>query len=537
MSDSKNALSVSGIGSGEGGLSLSGSGRGGGGGGIGVSYGRGAGVGTSGLGGIGYSGKGTGAKIGRGAYARQSGFVEPQRQSEGYRDYGINRWTNAADDRFSTFAIDVDTGSYTLARRKLEGGELPLPEAVRVEEFMNYFRYSYSEPIDGPFAVHLEAAPNPFSAEPERVLLRVGLQARSLAGAERKPVHLTFLVDVSGSMNRADRLPLVKRTLEVLTNNLRAGDTVALATYAGRVAKILDPTGVEQKGRILEAIEALNAGGSTAMSSGIDLAYELAHKNFKPGEVNRVIILSDGDANVGRTSHEAILDQIAGHVKRGITLSTVGFGVGNYQDVMMEQLANRGNGNYHYVDRLEEAHRIFGDQLGGTLEVIAKDVKIQVDFHPEAVKRYRLIGYENRDIADKDFRNDSVDAGEIGVGHTVTALFEVELDERADTSAIATLRVRHKAPDGEVAREAAFALERSQIKLNIDAASTDFSFVAAVATFAELLRESPHVVGLNPAQVEALASKSAGSSPDRREFLRLVGLARPMLEARFNTVR
>lgn len=470
----------------------------------------------------------------RGPYGH---FQEPRRQGEGYGDYGINPWVDAKKEAMSTFGVDVDTGSYTLSRRKLTGGELPVPDGVRVEEFLNYFRYSYPEPVDGPIGVHLEAAPSPLADDPNHLFMRVGLQARSLAAHTRKPVHLTFLVDVSGSMNRPNRLPLAKRTLEVLTNNLREGDTVALVTYAGRVEKVLEPTSVEYKGRILEAIESLRAGGSTAMGSGIELAYELASKNFVAGHVNRVIILSDGDANVGRTGHSEILKQIEGYVQKGITLSTVGFGVGNYQDERMEQLANRGNGNYSYVDRLEEAHRIFGDQLGGTLEVVAKDVKIQVEFNPDVVARYRLVGYENRHIANKDFRNDAVDAGEMGVGHTVTALFEVELIEEADIADVATVRVRHKEPDGVEAAEAAFPLLLSQIHQRFDDASKDFAFIVATAAFAELLRESPHAQGISVAALEELATGAAGNHGDRREFLGLVGRAKPMLLARQDAVR
>ncbi|MFU8804748.1 MAG: vWA domain-containing protein [Bradymonadaceae bacterium] len=535
--DSMHALGNEGSSAGEargiGGLGLSGAGRGGGGEGFGRvgGLGRAEGRVTGGMGmrGLGSSGAGRVGPHGR--------FQEPRQYNEGYKNYGINAWVRASEDRLSTFGADVDTGSYTLARRKLQSGEMPVAKGVRVEEFLNYYRYDYPEPDEGPIGVHLEAAPNPFSADPNRIMLRVGLQAKSLRAEERKPVHLTFLVDTSGSMRRPDRLDLAKRTLEILTNNLRPGDTVALATYAGAVEKILDPTGVEYKGRILEAIQSLRAAGHTRMGSGIDLAYELASKNFKDGHVNRVIVLSDGDANVGRTSHEEILKQIVGYVEQGITLSTVGFGVGNYQDVMMEQLANNGNGNYSYVDRIEEAHRIFGDQLGGTLEVIAKDVKIQVEFNPEAVSSYRLIGYENRDIADKDFRNDAVHGGEMGVGHTVTALYEVELNDGADLDDVATVRIRNKEPHGNKAVESSFSLRPAQIYSTLSEASGDFAFVVAVAAFAELLRESPHMAGVSLERIEALAERTASDYEDRKEFVDLVRMARPMLLARADAVR
>jgi len=451
---------------------------------------------------------------------------------EQYTDHGVNRMTSVAHDPLSTFAVDVDTGSYTVSRRKLQSGTLPPAAAVRVEEFVNYFDYDYPQPDAGPFAVDLEAAPSPFTRDSYRYLMRVGVQGKTLDRRDRKPVHLTYLVDVSGSMSSPDKLGLAKRSLRVLTNNLREGDTVALATYAGRTAKILEPTGVEHRERILSALEKLESGGSTAMNSGLEQAYELAMHNYRPDHVNRVVVLSDGDANVGPSSHEEILERIQHFVDEGVTLSTIGFGMGNYQDTMMEQLANNGNGNYYYVDSIQEARRIFGRQVDGTLQTIAKDVKIQVEFDEEVVSEYRLVGYENRDVADEDFRNERVDAGEIGAGHTVTAFYEIQVPRPSsfDRDGV-TVRVRHKPPKGTEAREQAFRLDPADLHTGEDGlsdASPDFRFGASVAAFAEILRGSPYAEHVSLDLVEEVAASSAGDREERREFLRLVRTARTM---------
>jgi len=442
----------------------------------------------------------------------------------------VNPFVSAMEDRLSTFAIDVDTASYTLTRRHLLEGALPDREVVRVEELVNYFRYTYPEPTDGsPFAVHLDAAPSPFT--PGRHLLRVGLQGRRLSITERKPAHLTFLVDVSGSMQSPDRLPLAKRALRMLVDNLRDGDTVALVTYAGDVRRVLGPTGMESKALIHAAIEDLTAAGSTSMSSGIELAYQEAMKTLDGTSVSRVIILSDGDANVGATSHEEILKRIRGRVKEGITVTTVGFGLGNYKDERMEQLADQGNGNHYYVDSLVAARRVFQEQLGGTLEVIAKDVKLQVEFDPAQVARYRLVGYENRNIADRDFRDDKVDAGELGSGHTVTALYELELKPGAGEG-LATVRVRAKQPRGEKATESIHPFRATSLARSFEDARQDLRFATAVMGAAELLRRSPHADrwSLDTVRDIARASTPKGNA-EREEFLALLEKARPLLRA------
>ncbi len=502
---------------------------------VGGTVGRGQGVGSRGVG-----GGGGGGKAGR--YAGPSGYAgsmpsrpparpeggerdrDGQPNSEDYAHLEVNKLTLTEDDRLSTFAVDVDTASYSLARRKLLGGQAVPQDSVRVEEFVNYFNYAYAAPSDGrPFAVHMEAAPSPYAKG--RYLLRVGVQGKHVAKRDRKKANLVFLVDVSGSMNAPDRLPLAQRSLRILVDNLGEHDTVSLVTYAGSTRVVLPPTSAGEKGTIYAAIDDLSAGGSTAMSSGIELAYGLAVEQLAPDAETRVIVLSDGDANVGNSSHEEILKTISGHVKEGVTLSTIGFGVGNYRDRLMEQLANKGNGNNYYIDGLSQAKRVFQEQLGGTLEVIAQDVKIQVDFDPKAVKAYRLVGYENRDVADNDFRNDKVDAGEIGAGHSVTAIYEIELATAVQPQ-LATVRLRAKKPRGNEAAEYTYAFSRALLRPSFEAASEDFRFAAAVAGFAEILRKSPYADGwkLDTVLTIGRAATPKGNE-EREEFLTLVSKA------------
>ena len=439
--------------------------------------------------------------------------------TEDYKDYGVNPVVDPQKDRLSTFAIDVDTASYSIARRKIMEGTLPPFASVRAEEFLNYFDYNYEAPKSGPFAVHFAAAPSPFTKGHH--LVRVAVQGKRVPESARKPVHLVYLVDTSGSMHSPDKIPLAKQSLKLLTNALRKGDTVALCTYAGSVREVLAPTGIEEKDKILRAIDDLSASGSTAMASGIELAYKLAERTLVKGHVNRVIVLSDGDANVGPTSHDQILDMIGRYKEKGITLSTVGFGSGNYKDTMMERLADKGDGNYAYIDSEVQAKRVFQDQLSGMLEVIARDVKIQVEFDPKVVKEYRLIGYENRDIADKDFRNDKVDAGEIGNGHAVTAIYDVVLKDTKASPIV--LRLRHKQPlAGDTATESEFKMDPSAIAASFEAAGREFRFAATVAAFAEVLRQSPHARDWSMKDIARLADQAATSQSDQQEFVSLV---------------
>ncbi|MBA3395085.1 MAG: von Willebrand factor type A domain-containing protein [Deltaproteobacteria bacterium] len=456
-----------------------------------------------------------------------AGLAKGEKDSSGeaYKNYGQNPWTSADKDHLSTFAADVDTASYTIARRKLNEGALPPAAAVRVEEFVNYFDYAFADPTTGtPFSVIMQAAPSPVN--PARHILRVGVATKVKAEEARKPANLVFLVDVSGSMQSPDKLELAKKSLRILTQNLKEGDTVALVTYAGSTRVVLKPTGMQHKARILSALEELTAGGSTAMGSGIDLAYQQAMQGLRPGVTSRVIVLSDGDANVGKATHDDILKLISGRVKEGVTLSTIGFGTGNYKDELMEQLANKGNGNNFYIDSIDAAKKVFEKQLGSTLEVVAKDAKFQIDFDAKLVSRYRLVGYENRDIADNDFRVDTVDAGEIGAGHQVTALYEVELTDagKQANAPIATVRIRHKEPTGQKAIESAFPMIGGPVA-SFANAPADFRFAFAVAAFADVLRGGEDAEHWSLAQIRDVAKGAAGDSADRQELVGLIGKA------------
>jgi Ca-activated chloride channel family protein len=427
---------------------------------------------------------------------------------EDYQDYGKNPWVDASKDHLSTFAADVDTASYAIARRKLQGGELPPAASVRVEEWVNYFKYGFpaASAETTPFAVVMDATASPF-------------EPKEKTAGERKPSSLVFLVDVSGSMDQPDKIDLAKKSLHVLTQNLTDRDSVAIVTYAGDSRVVLPMTSVDHRGAIDQAIDSLHVGGSTAMASGIDLAYEQAIKTVRPGAISRVIVCTDGDANVGAHSHEEMLKLIETRAKAGVTLSTIGFGMGNYKDALMEQLADKGNGNNYYIDSFEMAKRVFAEQLTSTLEVAAKDVKLQVDFDPARVSRYRLIGYENRDLKDSDFRKDEVGAGQVGWGHQVTALYEVELADPA-LAPLATVRIRHKQPDGDSAVETAFAMPAAPTA-DFAKASPDLQFAFAVAAFADVMRGG----ATWPLEdIRKIANDNA-SNNDRKELVSLIDKA------------
>ncbi|ATB47894.1 vWA domain-containing protein [Corallococcus macrosporus] len=443
-----------------------------------------------------------------------------------FEAWKANAFIETAKDPLSTFAADVDTASYTVSRRYLVNGQLPPPSAVRVEEFVNYFKFRYAPPETGAFAVQLEGAPSPFDAR--RHFLRVGVQGKVVSRSQRKPAHLVFLVDTSGSMYSEDKLPLAVQAIKVAIKNLNENDTVALVTYAGSTRDVLPPTPATDVKHIHAALDSLSAGGGTAMGSGMEMAYRHAVKKASGSVVSRVVVLTDGDANIGRNvSADAMLNSIHKYTAEGVTLTTVGFGMGNYRDDLMEKLADKGNGNCFYVDSLREAKKVFETQLTGTLEVIAKDVKFQVEFNPASVRRYRLVGYENRDVADHDFRNDKVDAGEIGAGHNVTAVYEVELTGEA-TEPLATVRVRAKAPNGTEASERAFPFERSMVRDTLAQASPDFRFAVAVAATADVLRDGPAAEGWSLATAQKLAEGATEGDADREEFVRLVAQARAL---------
>jgi Ca-activated chloride channel family protein len=453
---------------------------------------------------------------------------EPQSQGNSFAQHAPNAFTETATDRLSTFAVDVDTASYAVSRRYLNQGALPPHAAVRVEEFVNYFKYRYTPPEQGAFTVHLEGAPSPFNAS--RHFVRVGVQGKVVSRSQRKPAHLVFLVDTSGSMNQQDKLPLAKEAMKIAVKNLNENDTVAIVTYAGSTRDVLSPTPATDLERIYKAIDSLESGGGTAMGSGMQMAYKHAVKKASGNTVSRVVVLTDGDANIGpNLSADAMLNSIQGYVKEGVTLSAIGFGMGNYRDDLMEKLADKGNGNCFYIDSYKEAKKVFETQLTGTLEVIAKDVKVQVEFDPKVVRRYRLVGYENRDIADKDFRDDKVDAGEIGAGHSVTAVYEVELT--GEKAPLGTVRIRAKAPNGTEAAEQAFPFEQRMMRATLDGASPDFRFALAAAATADVLRGSPSAQGWNLATVQKLAEGATEGQADREEFAKLVARARGLLSS------
>ncbi len=404
-----------------------------------------------------------------------------------FKHFGVNPTIETDAEPVSTFAVDVDTASYSMARAYLWRGMLPPEEAVRVEEFVNAFDYGYRPPEKEAFAVQVEAFPSPNRKGYH--VLHVGLKGREVKKAERKASNLVFTIDVSGSMGMENRLGLVKRALELLVDQLDERDTVAIVVYGDSARLLLPPTNAMRREQILEAIHRLRPEGSTNVQAGLELAYQVAAKHLRPGGINRVVLCSDGVANNGITHADGIFARVKGLAERGITLSAVGFGMGNYNDVLMERLADTGNGNYAYVDRLDEARRIFVEQLTGTLQVIAKDVKVQLEFDPAAVVRYRLLGFENRMLRKQDFADDQVDAGEIGAGHSVTAIYEVKL--RAERPPhFATLRVRFKEPDG---RTSSLVEKRLPSEIVRDsyaktAGPTRVSMVAAA--FAEKLRGS-----------------------------------------------
>ncbi|HZO13872.1 MAG TPA: VWA domain-containing protein [Polyangiaceae bacterium] len=404
-----------------------------------------------------------------------------------FEHYGVNPTIDTAEQPRSTFAADVDNASYTMARAYLERGQLPVEAAVRVEEIVNAFDYGYEAPTSDVFAVHAEAAPSPNRKGYH--VLHIGVKGKEVKRAARKAANLTFVVDVSGSMDSDNRIGLVKRSLGLLVDQLGEADKVGIVVYGSTARAVLEPTSAHDKQRILRAIDGLRTEGATNAEAGIRLGYQMATRTFKEGGVNRVILCSDGVANVGMTGPDGLLDMIGRESNRGITISSIGFGMGNYNDVLMEKLANKGNGNYYYVDKLDEARRVFVDQLTGTLEVIAKDVKIQVDFDKSVVARYRLIGYENRALQAQDFDNDRVDAGEIGAGHAVTALYEVKLREGASGS-LGTLRIRYKQPTGSESSLVEKKLSREVVRASTDELSSPTQLSLAAAQFAEKLRGS-----------------------------------------------
>jgi Ca-activated chloride channel family protein len=441
--------------------------------------------------------------------------VEPRPQYAEFEDHGF---IDTAKENVTTFAIDVDRASYANIRRIMSFGQLPPRDAVRIEEMVNYFTYDLPQPTGtDPFSITTEVSGCPWN--PAARLLRIGIQGRNLEQWKMAPNNLVFLIDVSGSMSGANRLPLVLQAFHVLVDQLRAEDRVAIVVYAGTEGLALPSTSGADKRTILAALDNLQAGGSTAGAAGIELAYKIAKQNFIQGGNNRVILATDGDFNVGVSSIPALQEMIEKKRESGIFLSTIGVGEGNYQDALMETLADKGNGNYAYLDTLKEAEKVFKTELTGTLVTIAKDVKVQLEFDPVLVQSYRQIGYENRALANKDFDDDTKDAGELGAGHSVTALYEI-VPKAMGT--IAKINLRYKEPTGDVSKlVTASAVDQGK---SVFDASPDMQFAAAVAELGMLLRNSPHKGSASWDDVAHLARLSRGADLDglRGEFATMV---------------
>lgn len=442
----------------------------------------------------------------------------------------------------STFSIDVDNASYTNIRRMINNGQKVPKDAVRVEEMVNFFKYNYSQPTgEHPFAIHTEYSACPWNTNSK--LLRIALQGKTIESQSLPASNLVFLVDVSGSMNDANKLPLVKQSLKALTSQLRADDKIAIVVYAGAAGLVLPPTSGTEKNKIIEALDQLSAGGSTAGGAGIELAYKVAQENFIKGGNNRVIIATDGDFNVGYNSISDLGQLIEEKRKTGVFLTCLGYGMGNYKDTTLETLADKGNGNYAYIDTAQEANRFLVKEFKGSLFAIAKDVKIQIEFNPALVQAYRLIGYENRKLRPEDFKNDAIDAGELGSGHTVTAFYEIiptgvnssfytaadplkyaskiEVDTQLHQE-LATVKFRYKKPEEEKSIEMTRVIQNNPG--NLYNSSTDFRFATAVAWFGLYLRDSKLIQNNTVADILDLANNAIGTDKEgyRYEFIRLM---------------
>jgi Ca-activated chloride channel family protein len=472
--------------------------------------------------------------------------------TEAYDQIVDNPFIRTTQENLATFSIDVDTASYANVRRFLNLNQLPPRDAVRIEEMVNYFNYDYAQPSgNAPIAPNMEVAAAPWS--PTHRLVRIGIKAREVNANRRPPSNLVFLIDVSGSMNSPEKLPLVKAGLNMLVEQLGENDMVSMVVYAGNSGLVLAPTSGTRKEVIRQAIDRLEAGGSTNGGAGIQLAYNQATVNFLRNGVNRVILMTDGDFNVGVTNQGDLTRLIQDRAKSGVFLSVLGFGMGNIKDSTLERLADQGNGNYAYIDNMTEARKVLVEEMSGTLVTVAKDVKIQVDFNPAKVEAYRLIGYENRILRSEDFNNDAKDAGDMGAGHTVTALFEIvpkggdvpgsidpskytqpvvrnSADARNALGSVSdetlTLRVRYKQPDSDTSQRMDVPLvDRGNA---FTRATPDFRFAAAVAEFGMILRDSPFKGTARMDSVLDIAGGSRGQDRNgyRAEFLTLVQKAK-----------
>ncbi|HUQ83439.1 MAG TPA: VWA domain-containing protein, partial [Gemmatimonadaceae bacterium] len=477
-------------------------------------------------------------------------FADPGFNTEGYDAIAENPFLSTASTPRSTFSIDVDHASYSNVRRFLTNGQRPPRDAVRLEELINYFPYELPAPRgDDPVSITTEVGVAPWN--PAHRLVRVGLRGRPIDVEKLPPNNLVFLIDVSGSMSSDDKLPLLKQAFSLLVNELRPQDRVALVVYAGNAGLVLPSTTGDQKEVILQALERLEAGGSTAGGAGIRLAYDVARQSFMPNGNNRVILATDGDLNVGASSDAELVQLIEERREHGTFLTVLGFGTGNVKDSKMEKLADKGNGNYAYVDNLTEARKVLVTEMGGTLFTVAKDVKLQIEFNPTRVAGYRLLGYENRLLRDEDFKDDTKDAGELGAGHSVTALYEVvppnapdaktlrksdplryfesgASTQRTESSELLYVKLRYKQPTGRTSKELTHVV-RDEVTRN---PSADFLFASAVAEFGMVLRDSPHK-GMS--SMEAVIARAERTRTEdeygyRAEFVRLATQARAILE-------
>ncbi|MEM9834415.1 MAG: von Willebrand factor type A domain-containing protein [Bacteroidota bacterium] len=477
-------------------------------------------------------------------YPPYDGEIPQEFNTEEYATIRENPFLSSAQNPLSTFSIDVDAASYGNIRRFINQGEMPPIDAVRIEEMVNYFKYNYPQPErDKPFSVNPELVECPWNSQHH--LLKIGLQGKEIPTENLPPSNLVFLIDVSGSMDYSNKLPLLKKAFRMLTDQLRPQDRVAMVVYAGAAGVVLESTLGNEKAKIKEALDRLQAGGSTAGGAGIQLAYDIAKKNFQEGGNNRIILATDGDFNIGESSNAAMERMIEKKRQEGIFLTVLGFGMGNYKDSKMELLADKGNGNYAYIDNIQEAKKVLVSEFGGTLFTIAKDVKFQIEFNPTKVQGYRLIGYENRALRNEDFNDDKKDAGELGSGHTVTALYEIiptgvdagELLKSVDdlkyqkqktersasrTDEWLTLKLRYKAPNGNTSKLIKQPLT-GEVK-SFDESSENLQFAASVAGFGMLLRDSNFKGNLTYDAVAQMARDAKGEDKEgyRQEFIRLV---------------
>ncbi|MCA0350696.1 MAG: von Willebrand factor type A domain-containing protein [Chloroflexi bacterium] len=441
-----------------------------------------------------------------------------------FKNYGTNPFVRTETDPLSTFAMDIDSASYSLMRSSINQGLLPPADSVRVEEYLNAFDYEYPQPEDGDFAIYSEVAPSPFGG-PNYELVQIGIQARSIEVADRKPAALTFVIDTSGSMAQDNRLEMVKNALIYLAGQLEPDDSLAIVAFNDGMRVVLNPTSGANQMDIITAINSLEPAGSTNAEAGLYKGFELAWQAYKPEGINRILLCSDGVANSGMTEPSQLLATFQQYLDAGVQLSTYGVGMGNYNDILLEQLADKGDGNYAYFDSADEAQRLFGEQLTGSLQTIGREAKIQVNFDPNVVKRYRLIGYENRAVADSDFRNDSVDGGEVGAGHSVTALYEIKRHPEAQ-GPIAQVNIRYISMDTNAPVEESLNISTAQIHRSFDRASARMHLATSVAEYAELLRHSRWNNGTDILDVLDLAEEAALDLPNNQSAVEFVTLLR-----------